>query len=256
MRRAVALVLGAALLLLALSIIAPATLVDGRLEALSAGKLRLSNASGTLWNGAGDVRMLPGSTSIPVTWHIAAWPLLRGELRGTLSVLDDPAPASFTLSRSAKVVRNVALAAPADAVLGAVGVPLALVTAGGNVGLRIGELTWRDERVDGQLALRWDQATLQATPVGLRLSPRVALGDVRFDGTGQGSAITGTLSNTGGDIEINGTASVSANGAARVDAIVRPRTGIDADRANAIGLALGAMGQPDGSGAFRITWAQ
>jgi general secretion pathway protein N len=251
-----AFVVGASLLLLALSIMAPAALLDGRLDALSAGKLRLSNASGTLWNGAGDVRVLPGNTRMSVAWHVDAWPLLRGELRGTLSVLDAAAPASFTLSRSEKVLRNVTLALPAGVLLSAAGVPVALATAGGNVSLRIGELTWRDDRVDGQLALRWDQATLQATPVGLRLSPRVALGDVRFDGTGQGSAIAGTLTNAGGDIEINGTASVSPTGTARVDAIVRPRTGIDADRANAIGLALGAIGQPDGSGAFRIRWAQ
>lgn len=251
-----AFVVGAALLLLALSIMAPAALVDGRLDALSAGKLRLSNASGTLWNGAGDVRAVPGSARMPVTWHIDVWPLLRGELRGTLSVLDDAAPASFSLSRREKVLRNVALAVPADVLLNAAGVPVALATAGGNVGLRIGELTWRDDRVDGQLALRWDQATLQATPVGIRLSPRVALGDVHFDGTGQGSAVAGTLTNAGGDVEINGTASISPTGAAHVDAIVRPRAGIDADRANAIGLVLGAIGQPDGSGAFRITWAQ
>jgi hypothetical protein len=247
---------GALLLLLALSITAPAALVDGRLDALSAGKLRLYGASGTLWNGAGEVRVVPGNARMPVTWHIDPWPLLRGELRGTLTVLDDASPTSFRLRRSEMVLRNVALAVPAGVLLSAAGVPVALATAGGNVGLRIGELTWRDERVDGQLALRWDQATLQATPVGIRLSPRVALGDVRFDGTGQGSAIAGTLTNAGGDVEINGTASISPAGSARVDAIVRPRAGIDPDRANAIGLALGAIGQPDGSGAFRITWAR
>jgi general secretion pathway protein N len=256
MRGATAFVVGAALLLLAVSIMAPAALLDGRLDAMSAGKLRLSNASGTLWNGAGDIRVLPGDTRIPVAWHIAAWPLLQGQLRGTFATLDDAAPASFILSRNEKVLRNVALAVPADVLLNAAGVPVALATAGGNVGLRIGELTWRDDRIDGQLVLRWDRATLQATPVGLRLSPRVALGDVRFDGTGQGSALAGTLTNAGGDVEINGSASISPTGAARVDATVRPQAGIDADRANAIGLVLGAIGQPDGSGAFHITWAQ
>jgi general secretion pathway protein N len=254
MRRAIVFVVGVALVFAALVITAPASLVDGRLDALSAGRLRLANASGTLWNGAGDVRVLPGNAGMPVSWHIDAWPLLWGELRGTLSGSDDATPAtSFIVSAREATVRNVALALPASTVLRAAGAPDSLAMAGGNVGLRISELTWRGDRIDGQLALRWDQATLQAALIGPRPSPRIALGDVRFDGTGQGSAIAGTLTNTGGDVEISGTASASANGAARVDALIRPRAGIDADRANAIGSALAAIGRPDGSGAFRIT---
>jgi general secretion pathway protein N len=245
MRRAIVFVVGAALLLLALLITAPASLVDSRLDAMSAGRLRLVNASGTLWKGAGEVRALPGSAGMPVSWHIDAWPLLWGELRGTLSGSDDTAPpASFMLSAREITVRNLVLGLPAGALMRA---------AGGNVGLRISELTQRGDRIDGQLVLRWDQATLQAALIGPRPSPRIALGDVRFDGTGQGTAIAGTLTNAGGDVEISGTASASANGTARVDALIRPRAGVDADRANAIGSALAAIGRPDGSGAFRIT---
>jgi hypothetical protein len=79
---------------------------------------------------------------------------------------------------------------------------------------------------------------------------------VRFDATGQGSAIAGTLANVGGDVEISGTASASVNGTARVDALIRPRAGIDAERANAIGNALAAVGRPDGTGAYRVSWTQ
>ena len=99
MRRAIVFLVGAALVFAAVMITAPASLVDGRLDALSGGRLRLANASGTLWNGAGDVRMLPGSTGMPVSWHVDAWPLLWGELRGTLSGSNDAAPpASFMVS--------------------------------------------------------------------------------------------------------------------------------------------------------------
>ncbi len=257
MQRAIVLVVGAALISLALLIMAPASLIDGRLDALSAGRLRLANASGTLWNGAGDVRVLPGNTGIPVSWRIDAWPLLWGELRGTLSGIDDAAPpASFMLSARESTVRNVAVALPAGALLRAAGAPVALATAGGNVSVRISELTRRGERIDGQLALRWDQATLQAALIGPRPSPRIALGDVRFDGTGQGSGIAGTLANAGGEVEISGAVSASVDGAARVDVLVRPRAGVDAERSGAIGGALAAIGRPDGGGAFRITWGQ
>jgi general secretion pathway protein N len=257
MQRAIVLIVGAALFLLALLIMAPASLVDGRLDALSAGRLRLAHASGTLWNGAGDVRVLPGNVGIPVSWHIDAWPLLWGELRGTLSGVDDAAPpASFMLSAHESTVRNVGMALPAGVLLRAAGAPVALATAGGNVSVRISELTRRGDRVDGQLALRWDQATLQAALIGPRPSPRIALGDVRFDGTGQGSGIAGTLANAGGDVEISGAVSAFVDGTARVDVLVRPRAGVDAERSGAIAGALAAIGRPDGGGAFRITWGQ
>jgi general secretion pathway protein N len=257
MRRAVLFVAGVALFLLALVVTAPASLVDGRLDTLSAGRLRMANASGTIWNGAGEVLVLPGTAGIPMSWHIDALPLLWGELRGTLASTDDAAPASsFSLSARELSLRNVALALPAGALLRAAGAPAVLATAGGNVSLRIGELTKRGDRLAGQAGLRWDQATLQAASIGARPSPRIALGDVRFDGTGQGNAIAGVLANAGGDVDISGTVSIALDGTARVDASVRPRAGIDAERASAISGALALVGRPDGAGAFRITWAQ
>jgi general secretion pathway protein N len=253
MRRAVLFVAGAALFLLALVVTAPASLVDGRLNALSAGRLRMANASGTLWNGAGEVRVPPGNAGVPVSWHIDALPLLWGELRGTLAGSDDTAPAaSFSLSAREVSLRNVGLALPAGALLRAAGAPVALATAGGNVGLRISELNRRGDRIEGQVALRWDQATLQAASIGARPSPRIALGDVRFDGTGQGNAIAGMLANADGDVDISGTVSIALDGTARVDALVSPRVGIDAERASAISGALALVGRPEGTGAFRI----
>jgi hypothetical protein len=256
MRRAIVFVVGAVLLALALLITAPATLVDNRLDTLSAGSLRLANANGTLWNGTGELRLVPGAIAVPVVWHVDGWHLLLGELRGTLSGSDNATPASFLVSPSESSVRNVTLTLPADAVLHAFGAPVSLVTAGGDIGLRIGELSRRGDRIDGQVALRWDKATLQTGVVGLRPAPRVALGDVRFDAMGHGSEITGMLANSGGDVEITGTVSASVGGAARVNALVRPRAGIDAESANAIGSALAAVGQPDATGGYRITWVQ
>ena len=81
---------------------------------------------------------------------------------------------------------------------------------------------------------------------------RIALGEVHFDGTGQGRWLNGVLANTGGEVEIAGTAGLSADGAPRVNATVRPRSGIDRRRATAIALALGLIGRPSGDGGFMI----
>jgi len=47
----------AAALIGALIVLAPATLIDARLERASDGRLRLAEASGTLWSGAGQIEM-------------------------------------------------------------------------------------------------------------------------------------------------------------------------------------------------------
>jgi general secretion pathway protein N len=256
MRRALAFLVAATLLLLALVIKAPASLVDGRIEAMSAGKVRLASATGTLWNGAGELRLVDGNASLPVSWQIDAWPLLRGELRGTLAVEDGAAaPASFSLGLGESTVRNVSLNLPANTLLRVAGVPALLANAGGNVGLKIGELTKRGDRIEGHLALRWDQATLQTLQIVPRPSLVIALGDIRVDATGQGSDLAGPVANTGGDVEIGGTVSASLNGNARLDARVRPRAGMDVERANSLGNILALLGQPDGGG-YRITFAQ
>jgi general secretion pathway protein N len=85
MRPAIAIVAGALLLAIALAITATATLLDARLAEQSGGRLRMADAEGTLWNGSGELLLLPGGTRRKIVWHIDAWPLLRGEIRGTLA---------------------------------------------------------------------------------------------------------------------------------------------------------------------------
>ncbi|MEO8739503.1 MAG: type II secretion system protein N [Casimicrobiaceae bacterium] len=246
MRAAIAIVAGFGLLLLGLVVTAPATLIDGRLEAVTAGRVRLANATGTLWNGAGTVHVQPSGGRIDVGWHVEAMPLLWGELRGALLSSDDASPrATFAVSRGALDLRDIAASVPAETLLRAFGAP-ALVSAGGNVSLRSPALGKSGDLITGQVALRWDDAMLAVPGTGLR----IALGEVHYDGRSQEGRLSGTLANTGGEVEITGTAGIAADGAARVNGTVRPRRGIDEPRAAAIAAALGLIGRPSGDGAF------
>ena len=182
---------------------------------------------------------------------------MRGELRGTIAVEDGAtAPASFSVGLAESTVRNVSVTLPANTLLRVAGVPALLANAGGNVGLNIGELTKRGDRIEGRLALRWDQATLQTLQIIPRPSLTIALGDIRVDATGQGSDLAGPVTNTGGDVEIGGTVSASLKGNARLDARIQPRAGIDVERANSLGNILALLGHPDAGGGYRITFAQ
>ena len=92
MRPALAIATGAVLLAGTLVVTAPAALLDTRVSALSAGQLRLVNAAGTIWNGSGELVLLPAGARQFVRWQLAAWPLLRGEIRATIA--RDPEGAS------------------------------------------------------------------------------------------------------------------------------------------------------------------
>lgn len=252
MRTGIALGAGLLLLLLALAVEAPATLIDGRLAANSGGRLRLADARGTAWNGDGDLRLLPGDTRLPIRWRIAMWPLLWGEWRGSVGSDDVQPSASFEISHGDYTLRNLALALPADALLRAAGAPAALGPAGGTLSIRSDALTQRGEGIDGRIDLRWDNASLP----GPRPDLRIALGDVRIDASGHAAELAGTLSNRGGDVDIGGTAALTTNGIARIDAVIRPRPGIEAERSKAIVGVLSALGQPDGAGGYRVAWSQ
>jgi hypothetical protein len=147
-------------------------------------------------------------------------------------------------------LRSFAIAFPAEALLRATDAPAVITAAGGSVDLRADAFALRRGVFEGGFVARWQGASLP----GPRPGVRVALGDVRLDGVANGGEIKGALSNAGGDIEITGTLTLAATGAARVDTRVKPRAGIDAERSSAISGALSMVAAADDSGGFRMTW--
>ena len=251
MRIAIAILAGAVLLAIALAISAPASLLDARVAELSDGHLRVADAEGTLWNGSGQLLFVPGGTRRALAWHIDAWPLLRGEVQGTIALDADAAQrADFAYGRQGIELRHFDLSLPMESLLKSAGVPGALTTAGGSVTAHIERLVQTPEAIDAQLTLQWRDASLPS----LRPGDRIALGEVRLDVDGRGPEIAGALSNRGGDVEIAGRVAVSAALASRVDATVRPREGIDRDRADAVAAALSFIGAADGQGGYRLAW--
>jgi hypothetical protein len=244
----------ACLLAAALAAEAPATLVDRQLDSLTRGRLRVADVAGTIWNGSGALVLLPYNARVPVQWHIDALPLLRSRLSGTLGrdLMETPesSPATFDVSADDFVVKRLVIAFPAEALLRATDAPSLITAAGGTVEVRADAFAMRRGTFDGGFIARWQGASLP----GPRPEFRVALGDVRLDGVGNGGEIKGALSNVGGDIEITGTVNLAATGATRVEARLKPRAGIDAERSSAITTALSLLGAKDESGSYRVAW--
>jgi general secretion pathway protein N len=252
MRPALAVAAGALLLAGALVITAPAALLDTRIATLSAGHLRLANTTGTVWNGSGELVLLPARTNQALRWRLDVWPLLRGELRAAIINESAGAPSTTVVyGRDHLELRTLELAVPVESIL-----PLATtakLALGGTVRVQVDHLLWRGDALDAQLSVQWRDASVPGPP-GPRADVRIALGEVRIDLTGRGSELTGPVRNIGGEVEINGQVSVAAAGASSLEATLRPRSS-DRERTDAVTAALSTLGLPDGQGGYRVRWS-
>ena len=251
MRSLLVVAAAACMLAAAVAVEAPATLVDRQLDSLTGGRMRVADAAGTIWNGSGALILLPYAARVPVQWHIDTLPLLRSRLSGTLaSDAAASSQATFDLGSDDFAVRRFAIAFPAEALLRATAAPAAVTAAGGIVDLRADAFAMRRGLFEGGFIARWQGASLP----GPRPEVRIALGDIRLEGLANGGEIKGALSNVAGDIEITGTLILAATGAARVEARLKPRAGLDAERSSVITSALSMLGSADDSGGFRVAW--
>jgi general secretion pathway protein N len=241
---------GAILLAAAAAIEAPASLLDRRVADLTDGRIRIAAATGTVWRGSGELALLPDGVRIPIAWRLEPMPLLRGGLAGSLTAADAYRPATFSVERGDFIVRDLAIALPATTVLRTAGAPDALTNAGGTLALDVADLARRGDRLEVRAELKWMDAALPAPLTGVR----IALGDVRLAAAGSGNEIPATLSNSGGEVDVAGSLMFSTRGTPQIDARIKPRAGLPADRSQAIAAVLSGIGRADGAGGYRIVW--
>ena len=161
---------------------APATLVDAVLKHTSQGRLRLTEAQGTLWSGSGqiEVRDAGGRAGIAraLDWRVVPESLLRAHLvcEVGLEHATRRFPVTITLSRIELANADIRLPAM---VLG-LGVPkLAPLGLTGEVLIHVANLSIARDTLEGNATLQWLAA-------GSTLTPVAPLGnyEVRFDGEG------------------------------------------------------------------------
>jgi general secretion pathway protein N len=171
---------GFAVYVIALVVTAPATLIDGRLQSMTNGRLRLAQAEGTAWSGTGliEIRDAAGRTGVAksIAWRFAPASLLRGHLVCEVKLDQSGRMFPVSMSFSRIQVTNADIDLPAT-VLG-LGVPkLAPLGLTGDVVIRVTNLSFARNALDGTATLQWLAAGSTLTSV----SP---LGDyeVRLDG--------------------------------------------------------------------------
>ena len=222
----------------------PASLVDNRIAAATQGKVRLADASGTVWEGRGVLVDSAGTWRLPLGWTIAKADVLRGTRNVALHPVDGASsPAgNVEIVDNGVRVRDLRVELPAQAVFSAL--PMRPLPAfGGTVLVSSADFAWNDRSKAGALEAHWRGARIAS-------GDNVAdLGTVDLTTMPQDSRIVGKLTNMGGDVHVDGNVSV-AGGSVAIDATVAPAPGAPPN----IARALASLGTPDASGSVRLGW--
>ena len=192
--------LGLAAYALGLIATAPATLIDERMALLSAGGLRLAEASGTLWSGTGQIEIRDANRSSgiakSIAWRFRPAYLLRGKLLYEVR-LDHAArhfPVTVSLARIEVADADINLPAAA---LGMGAPKLAPLGLSGDMLLHIARLAFGRGSIQGNATLQWRGAGSAFT----RISP---LGDYELRLEGDGAAVRASLRTLQGPLQLDG----------------------------------------------------
>jgi general secretion pathway protein N len=233
-----------AVLIAAVIAFLPASLVDGRIASATQGKVRLADATGTVWDGRGILTDSAGTWRLPLGWTISKADVLRGVHAVVLHPVDGAASPAGTVEILDEGVRVRALQVelPAQAVFGALAMR-PMPAFGGTIAVTANDLAWNEKAKNGALEAHWRGARVAS-------GDNVAdLGTVDLAAAPQDSRLVGKLTNSGGDVRVDGTVNIAASNVA-VDAILAPSPGAPAN----IARALASVGTPDANGSVRIGW--
>jgi len=222
----------------------PASMVDGRIASATQGKVRLADATGTLWDGRGVLTDSAGTWRLPLGWTISKADVLRGTHAVVLHPVDGASSPAGTVEvvDNGVRVRDLRVEVPAQALMSAL--PMRPLPAfGGTVAIAANDLAWNDKAKAGTMEAHWRGARVAT-------GDNVAdLGTVDLAATSQDARIAGKLTNSGGEVRVDGTVNIAAGNVA-VDATVAPHPGAPAN----VARALAAAGTPDANGTVRIGW--
>jgi hypothetical protein len=236
--------LAAAVLVIAIAWLAPASLLDSRLARATGGIVRLASTQGTLWNGRGVVTA--ANARLPIAWSVDAWPLVRGvvHLRVRSDAGADTPRAIIDLGTDGIVLHDTQITVPAAAIAGAFG-DMAASSVDGEVDASLSNLRLAVGANRGEARLVWHNARIR---VFGNANP-LELGEVRAGLVANGTTMSGPIDSQGGNVALRGDWTLKEKDAFTLALRMTPGATADA------GLVrwLSTVGRPDGDG-WRIDW--
>ena len=194
------LVAGTSAFLVMLVATAPATLVDSALARASEGRLRIAEARGSVWSGAGRIQLLDASRrsgiSQDIAWRWLPGSLLRGRLACELELNSNARRFELAWTPAGIEVANADIRVPAT-ILGIAEPKLAPLGLGGDLLVHIADLVIKAADVRANATVLWRGASSAHTKV----SP---LGDYELRFESVGTARTANLRTLGGPLQLDG----------------------------------------------------
>jgi general secretion pathway protein N len=215
---------------------APAALVDARLAAMTAGRLRIADATGSVWRGRGVLADSQGVARLPLRWQSTPIALAGGGLDATITLASTAAPLRLRLERDRVHLAGLDLTLPAASLAQA-------SVAGGDVRIRADEFEFDGQRFRGPVNVEWRRARLLVPPATI-----VDLGTVTAKLAAGVDALSGPIEARGGQLAVDGTLTATRSAVA-LDVRVTP-TGAAPP---SVRDGIAALGPPDAAGAVRLT---
>jgi hypothetical protein len=224
--------------------LAPAALLDTRIAGATGGMVRLAETAGTVWNGRGS--LVARATRIPIAWRVECWPLLRGVLRVRLASGAGAATPRATIETGADTLafHDVDVTLPAQ-VFGATLGPFGVESMAGEISLKATAIEWTPDAGRGEAHVFWHAARVAFAGSAAPLD----LGDVRTLVTANGNALSGPVTNEGGDLALRGEWALRAHDSVQLALHVMPRR----PGLSNLERTLSAIGTADGN-EWRIAW--
>ena len=184
----------------------PATFADSVLQLKSNGRLRIVEATGTLWSGGGRIEFRDAdgrnSAAKNIHWRCLPWSLIGGHLIIDIGVEQSPHSFPLTVSFAQVEISNADINLPA-AVLGLAIPKLAPLGLGGEVLLHVTGISLQHGQLRGNAILQWRSASSALTSVA-------PLGDYELRLDGDAVVTHATLSTLQGPVIIEGRESLMA----------------------------------------------
>lgn len=208
MKRAGLLAIGLGVYVVVLLVSSPATLIDAAVYDASNGRLRLTQAQGTIWAGNGKLEMrdAEGRNALArdIAWRIAPESLWRGKILCDVELTRTAQRFRVAASPGKVEVANAEISLPAST-LAFAEARLKPLRLSGDLLLQASNLTIAQKAFQGNVTLRWNGA-------GSAFSPVSPLGSYEFQLHGQGNAVNATLTTLQGPMQLDGSGSWIAGG--------------------------------------------
>ena len=235
--------------------LAPASVLDPVLSRLTEGRVRVADASGTIWNGKArivladlreadaqsdptvraSVMTVPGMV-VPgtFTWSVSGLKLLTGELVARIEHDSMSQPVELSGRLGVLLISSGSMLLPAMS-LERLGSPWTTIRPTGSLAVKWDALTVRNGRFEGQV-------TLELSHASSALSPVRPLGAYRVQVVGAGAQAGVTMNTLSGPLLLEGTGSWNARSGLRFTAEARAE---ESEKQRLLPL-LGLLGRREG----------